>query len=314
MRTWLASVALSAPLTSCCVHDEIWHDRSTNLPYQPDAALAQLIDQCLQTADCEPLCLHDWLDYSVNHYPDADGQVRNCKLTITKEDGRVLTYEGLELCEAGRRPHGYALVPCPATSRVGRYLAAQTALESASVRAFADLVADLIALGAPDELRTASIAAAADEIRHAQICARLARTRGAQITRELIAPAARRRLRDLAIDNAIEGCVRETFAAMVAAYQARTASDGDIRAAMEAIAPDEMRHAELAWEIHVWIIEALTPQERAEVSAAMAAAQSSLLAAAESTLTADERAALGLPDGPAARFMLAALARRTAAV
>src|SRR5438874_1565394 len=81
--------------------------------------------------------------------------------------------------------------------------------DAASVRAFADLVADLVALGAPPELREASVAAAADEVRHAQMCAQLARTHGAAITRELIAPAARRKLRELALENAVEGCVRE---------------------------------------------------------------------------------------------------------
>jgi hypothetical protein len=203
---------------------------------------------------------------------------------------------------------------CASSSGVGRYLAAQTSLEAASVRAFADLVADLVALGAPQELRDAAIVAAGEEVRHAQVCARLARTHGAAITRELITPAARRKLRDLAIDNAIEGCVRETFAAMVVGYQARAAANDDVRAAMASIAPDEARHAELAWEIHAWLVEALTAAERAEVTAAVTDAQGALEQAAETTLTEQERAILGLPDGRAARFMLAALARRIAVV
>jgi hypothetical protein len=84
MRTWLASIALSAPLSSCCTHDEIWESRSTNIPYgTTDQDLAMKIGQCLDTADCEPLCLYDWMDWGFNNFADADYQVRNCKLTMS---------------------------------------------------------------------------------------------------------------------------------------------------------------------------------------------------------------------------------------
>jgi hypothetical protein len=56
----------------------------------------------------------------------------------------------------------------------------------------------------------------------------------------------------LAEENAAEGCVRETFGAAVAGWQARASADEGVRAAMRAIAADEERHAELAWEVDAW--------------------------------------------------------------
>jgi hypothetical protein len=104
----------------------------------------------------------------------------------------------------------------------GRYLAAQVALEAASVRVLAELVADFIRLTAPTE-----------------------------------------QLHEL-------------------------------RAALTAIAPDEDKHAELAWTIQRWLLDALSADERAEVTAVMTTTQNALWV-----------------DGPAARILLAALARRT---
>jgi len=90
---------------------------------------------------------------------------------------------------------------------VGRYLAAQAELEATQVRAFAELVADLVTLAAPTE-----------------------------------------QLHEL--------------------------------------------RAKLAWEIQRWLLDALSADERAEVTAAMASTQNAL-------------------DGPAGRILLSALARRT---
>jgi hypothetical protein len=50
----------------------------------------------------------------------------------------------------------------------------------------------------------------------------------------------------------VEGCVRETFGALVATWQAREARDPEIRLAMGAIARDEQRHAALAFRVAAW--------------------------------------------------------------
>ncbi len=109
----------------------------------------------------------------------------------------------------------------------------------------------------------------------------------------------------IAIENAVEGCVYETWAALSAAHQARHARDGEVRRAFAVIAADEARHAELAWTIDAWLAARLSASERDEVSAARSGAV--LRLRGELASAADELALvqLGLP-GPAAALRLAA--------
>jgi hypothetical protein len=65
----------------------------------------------------------------------------------------------------------------------------------------------------------------------------------------------------------VEGCIRETFGALVAMYQAEQATDTQIRGAMKVIAQDETRHASLAWRIAKWAEARLSEEERAAVQA-----------------------------------------------
>jgi hypothetical protein len=84
-------------------------------------------------------------------------------------------------------------------------------------------------------------------------------------------PRAPREVRDLesiARENAVEGCVGETFGAAVAAWQAASSADAEIASAMRAIAPDELRHAALGWAVHAWIQRRLPTAARERVLAA----------------------------------------------
>ena len=54
-----------------------------------------------------------------------------------------------------------------------------------------------------------------------------------------------RMLVEVAMDNAAEGCVRETYGAAVAAFQGEWAQDRAVRRAMRAIADDEAEQASL---------------------------------------------------------------------
>ena len=277
LRDVLASISLAAPLASCCIQEEIWHSREVELPEQPDAELAMLIQRCAEQAVCDPLCSHDWTEFSSDNV-DASSSVRDCKLTIAN-GRRILTYQGLEICAAGRRPRDYRACPQHAATRIGAYLASQAALEAASIRAFVDLHADLVAHGCPRHFQQAAISAAADEIRHARICAVLARRYGATVRpAAMMPPAERRTIFELALDNVVEGCVRETFGAIVAGYQARAARDPEIRRAMRTIARDEAVHAELAWQVHRWLEPQLSDDERHELAAAALRARSELRA------------------------------------
>jgi hypothetical protein len=135
---------------------------------------------------------------------------------------------------------------------VGRFFAEAAQLEDASVHAFRRLAEELRAHGAPPDLVAAAERSAREEVRHARSMGALARRFGARPLRARVRQFVARPLLALAEENAAEGCVRETFGAAVAGWQARASADEGVRAAMRAIAADEERHAELAWEVDAW--------------------------------------------------------------
>ncbi len=166
-----------------------------------------------------------------------------------------------------------------AANPLAAYFARAAHDEAASVHAFAALADELAQAGAPAALLAQIQQAAADEVRHAAAVAGLAATHGATCVPPQHRPVPARDLYALAHENAIEGCVRETWAALLVAHQARHAADPQVRAVMQTIAADEQRHAELAWAIDAWLQTQLTPEAQAEIAAARAAAGQALLAA-----------------------------------
>ena len=119
---------------------------------------------------------------------------------------------------------------------------------------------------APGELvRMAERSALRDEERHARTVGSLARRFGATPPKVRVGRAQRRSLEEMARENAVEGCVRETFGAIVATWQAAHARDAEVRAAMKRIAADETRHAALAWAIARWAEARLDEAARARV-------------------------------------------------
>ena len=191
-------------------------------------------------------------------------------------------------------------MPARGGQRGGRYLAQAAHLEAASVPAFRRLARELSRHGAPAPLCRAAGRAARDEARHALLVGRLARAAGARPPRVVVAPARPRSLAALAVDNAVEGCVRETFGAAIVWWQAAAAADPAVRAAAAHIAPDETRHATLAWQIDAWATRQLPRSARQELRAARARALDTLTSEWSATLPAAVRHPLGLPDGPAA--------------
>ena len=128
-------------------------------------------------------------------------------------------------------------------------------MEHASVAAFARFTLQLLALGAPAELIQGAQAAMDDELRHARLCFALA---GADAGRA-VGPGPLDPAGALGADEAeiiataiLEGCVGETVAALGALAAARGARDPAVRGALEGIAADEARHAELAWRFVRW--------------------------------------------------------------
>jgi hypothetical protein len=220
-------------------------------------------------------------------------------------------------CQTGRRPGGLASSGRPRSQpgasprALAEFFAEAAYLEEASVAAFRVLRGELRALRAPATLVRRADRAARDEVRHTRVMTRLARLAGVEPARARVDRRPRRPLLPVAIENAVEGCVRETFGALVASYQAERARDPRIARAMRAVARDETRHAELAWAVDRWSQGRLPAQARREVREAMSAAFVELEAdLARGRETPPElRLAAGLPSAAAAHALARGLRR-----
>jgi hypothetical protein len=132
--------------------------------------------------------------------------------------------------------------------------------EHASIAAFARFTMLLLGVGAPPELLAGSQRASLDEIEHAKMCFSLASRYGAND----VGPTSLKvddamtdtSLIDLAVLTAKEGCVGETLGVALATEQLAGTTDPEVKAFLEKIVKDEIRHAELAWRFIGWAIAA----------------------------------------------------------
>lgn len=223
---------------------------------------------------------------------------------VTETSSEVAEY-GDPNCAIGRRPLGFRSTGrTGCDDALGRHFASAAHLEAASVDAFERLRAELAAHGASAAIQGAAVLSAVEEVQHAHVTARLAERFGGAVQVPRVEPLPLRSLFEVALDNAVEGCVRETYGALVAHHQAAHAADAEIRAVMQRIADDETRHAELSWDIAAWAQTRLTPREREQLRAA----QREAVAALRAELSAPVHPALvetaGLPDSASALAML----------
>jgi hypothetical protein len=116
-----------------------------------------------------------------------------------------------------------------------------------------------------------------------------------------------RDLETIAIENAVEGCVRETWAALEANHQARAAVHADVRSAMRRIAADETRHAELARDIDAWARSRLPRASRGRVVKARGVAVRSLQRSLSRPRDAALHECAGIPRPAVARRLLEGL-------
>lgn len=175
------------------------------------------------------------------------------------------------------------------TPSVGEYFACQAYLETASALAFARLAAELELHGAPDRWIEGCERAGVAELRHASRLRALAKRHGStrlhkESTRLLEKNASTRLssarpLIDIALENIVEGLVRQTYGATVAQFRAlhTQSRDPGTRALMEEIARDERAHAELAFGVATWLQSQIDPIEAAWVENALRHAARSLV-------------------------------------
>jgi hypothetical protein len=177
----------------------------------------------------------------------------------------------------GRRPRGLRKARAQrAPTPLGAYFAGMAREEAAAVHAFRRMHDELAAHGAPLPLRRAAARSACDEERHARAMARRARSHGVPVSAPRVRRGAARSLEAMARENAVEGCVHETFGALLMTWQAARAPDPSLRRTFERVAVDESRHAALSWAVARWAEGRLDPAARARVAAARVRAVSAL--------------------------------------
>jgi hypothetical protein len=300
-------LGIGATQGGCCCLDEPTATKAVVEIDRPDPAVAALIARCTTVKDCDPICnaaLEKLLEADSN-----DWSVSECEVTPTATGATIeLAYGSNVAC--GRAPVGLVadrahlvanrtgLVASRAdlaTDHAARWLAHAAYLEAASVVAFVHLAADLARLGAPPSLVARALVAADDEVRHARMLRAIA---GGDVRTVRTLPYRPQTLFALARHNAVEGCVRETIGAAINVCQARSSSNPTLRALFAQIAADEIRHAELAWEVDAWARTGLSAAEQHTLDAARDEALRSVRAI---ELPDDPR--LGMPS----RAQLAAL-------
>jgi hypothetical protein len=276
----------------------LWADASNYTPRCGETSFARLEDGSyrLQTSEMVSDCPITMA--TVTFDVDSAGALSELKRDVGPATGACVGRRSPTLVDCERSNGSHA---------AGKFFADVAALEASAVEAFRLIAAELTAFGAPDELVRAAHEAADDEVRHATITGVLARRHGSEPARATFSDKPLRSLFEFALDNAIEGCVRETYGAACARYQATTAADPAVRALLARIADDEQRHAELSWQIQAWLAPRLTDEENCKLARARERALSEL----RREVTNDPDAAVihhaGMPTSARAAAMLDAL-------
>jgi len=278
VRHALLTILSTMPLTGC---PSVWNCNPPEERFELDepvtaAQLDEVVEfytayQSWDDLDCATICGHIYEQERMWQASSVD----SCELTLPEnpdgsgEPGHIACKGGgiQYYCE-GRRPLGHVEGGDEACSDpLGRTLAAMAYLEAASVIAFEQLAEQLSGFAAPVELIDRCRVAADQERAHARWLTTLAAQHGAAVPELDRVPAAEQ-LFDVALHNAVEGCVHETFAALLAACRARRATSPVLRRVFARIAADEADHGQLAWDLHAWLRARLAPEQAAAVDAA----------------------------------------------
>lgn len=209
----------------------------------------------------------------------------------------------------GRAPAGlHRGEPAQGSSLIGRFFATAARLEAASAIAFQRLETELRVRAAPGALCTGARRAATDEVRHARRASRIAERHGSVPLRARVRAGRARSVGAFALENAVEGCIGETFGALLAAWQAQHAMVPEIAEFFRSIARDELRHAMLAWAVADWLEPRLTRAESTRLRAAARKAIARVQATAtRGAVDHEQQHHLGWPPRHARRALLDSL-------
>lgn len=245
---------------------------------------------------CEDRCRASMRIPSQSIQANCNGADEGCCTVMEERNGECYAQCMVRVHQyCGRRPSGLLRSRRANTNSIGAFLAEAAELEAASVTAFDFMARELEGHGAPEHLVNAARRSRLDEQRHTRSMAALARRFGG----EFIAPRVRARrarsLRAMAVENAVEGCLREAFGALVATYQAAHAGDAHIRRAMKKIAADETSHAALAFGVATWLEGHIDEKAARAVRSSMRRAGKTLLRHAAAPVDPVLIKELGLP-------------------
>lgn len=277
-----------------------------NTPAEAVLAASEGYDVICGRSGSRPVA--DGFEVQLFQYPGCDGRTRyllhvDQAGNVSKRSSEV-EHEADPGCVVGRRPAGLELCSLPERDALAAHFARSAELEAASVHAFDTLIAELRAHGAPAPLLDRAARAGRDEVRHARDVARLARSFGGRVRRPRVARVAPRSLEEVALENAVEGCVRETYGALIAAHQSRCAGNRRVRALYARIARDETRHAALSLDVAAWAAPRLSAAARQRVDAASRRALAALHASLQAPFAEPLISAAGLPRPEVATALL----------
>jgi hypothetical protein len=300
-------VAIAAPLlgSGCGNNQCTVAERSVGVPL-PDVYQTEIVSADVDAGTCTPA-----LSWGCLGEPDS------CR--IEPADGGWVaqlhfpgfTYPCDHPCRGGRRPEGFVADESEGSAAaLARHFARMGQVEAASVIAFDRLAGELRQFGAPRSLQRAAALAKRDEIRHARIFSTLAARHGASVPRVAASPARSRTRFEIAVENVIEGCVRESFGAAEARFASLRAESPSLRKAMAGIARDEERHAALAWAVDEWARTRLSTVEQRHLEEARERAIAELGSEIAGEPPTEVMRVAGVPTAPQARALLG-MARAT---
>ncbi len=283
-----------------------------------DTSYARCVSLCEQAARAKvnprrgrnfnPKRIENFKVSSCSLNPEGNQYRLSCEATFNTKQ---TVFKGGPKCPVpGRMPAGLHAHQAESHTALGHYFAEMTAMESAAVTAFRYLVRELQAYQAPTDLIQAAEAAINEEIQHAKLAGLLAKAHEAEIPTVVVDDFQLRSLFEIALENAVEGCVHETFAAACGLWQQQRAEDELFRTVIAHVTEDECRHAQLSWAIHEWVMPQLSTAEQARIRQAQVEAVEQLgQGFQQASQPEDVQRALGLPNAVESERLMVELRR-----
>ena len=149
----------------------------------------------------------------------------------------------------------------------GGYFARLAQEEATAVFAFGELLEHLQDWEAPSSLQDWCGRIIEEEKVHTLMMSGLAHRNGQQSAVVQFPEPNIVSMKEMAIHNALTGCIGETWSAVLLRYQSEHAPK--YNGVFKRIAKDETSHAEFSWVLHEWLMSHLTESEREDVIQAM---------------------------------------------